>query len=561
MTTIAAYQKLASPPESKPQPGVGINWSHQFAQGLIAAVPYNDPVANPDDFCVKDYVTGLVSRYQKGANDNPTWINSGTVKGLSGPDPTLRSATSGWLYTPTSCASVAINGTSGHSCANLQSIDGCTIVSWLVPKAFSNGINDSGTIYLGQIAGLGHLDLIVTVGGALNWNIVLEANIADRTSSLRTYSCHLGSGSGLTDLYAHWVFKCYMWACSIRFAGTFTDNDQGPVGGVCRFYNQWGPIRDTSNGNYDITTNQYGLNYALGSSGNPEFQNAYDASFPGNCSTAYALLAYNYPMGDEALKELMVNPLQMFCPIACGGALGSGWPFVIIPVIPHDPPTVTLTATPNSGRASDLCVLAWTSTGADTLVLDNGIGSVTVPNGSTAVYPLVTTTYTITATNDSGTATATATFTVTSVRRTVPGILQRDLTKTTDIGLDGSATSFTAYATIGNIVLAQPSELALLLHITTDSLAIGTKPGVSVLLDEIAPTIAVPFTALAVDCHDPAVLVQATNPTLFADRYYISESRKPAACRHLQVKISWPAEAAANELLTWSIIGASVEDR
>jgi hypothetical protein len=78
-------------------------------------------------------------------------------------------------------------------------------------------------------------------------------------------------------------------------------------------------------------------------------------------------------------------------------------------------------------------------------------------------------------------------------------------------------------------------------------------------LDEIAPTIAVPFTALTLDCHDPAILV--AGQTLYADRYYVSESRKPAACRHLQVKISWPAEAAANELLSWSIIGASVEDR
>ncbi len=74
-------------------------------------------------------------------------------------------------------------------------------------------------------------------------------------------------------------------------------------------------------------------------------------------------------------------------------------------------PTVSsFTAAPSSITAGQSVTLAWTVTGATTVTIDNGVGTVT--GSSTTVAPATTTIYTLTATNSSGSATAKATVTV-----------------------------------------------------------------------------------------------------------------------------------------------------
>jgi hypothetical protein len=75
-------------------------------------------------------------------------------------------------------------------------------------------------------------------------------------------------------------------------------------------------------------------------------------------------------------------------------------------------PTVTLTATPDKIFINESSLLSWTATNADTVSIDNGIGSVNKDGGSTSVSPDVTTEYTITATGPGGDATAKATVSV-----------------------------------------------------------------------------------------------------------------------------------------------------
>ena len=74
-------------------------------------------------------------------------------------------------------------------------------------------------------------------------------------------------------------------------------------------------------------------------------------------------------------------------------------------------PTVDISANPVTILTGESSTLTWTSTNADTCVIEPGIGSVAL-NGSTAVSPTETTTYTITATGPGGTATASVTITV-----------------------------------------------------------------------------------------------------------------------------------------------------
>ncbi len=75
-------------------------------------------------------------------------------------------------------------------------------------------------------------------------------------------------------------------------------------------------------------------------------------------------------------------------------------------------PTVTFSASPTSIISGQTSTLTWASQNATNLTIDNGIGGVAVPSGTTTVSPTATTTYTITATGAGGSATATATVTV-----------------------------------------------------------------------------------------------------------------------------------------------------
>ena len=74
-------------------------------------------------------------------------------------------------------------------------------------------------------------------------------------------------------------------------------------------------------------------------------------------------------------------------------------------------PTVTLIVNPASIQSGETATMSWTSSNADSALLDNGIGAVEL-NGSLLVAPTVTTTYAITVTGPGGTHTATATLTV-----------------------------------------------------------------------------------------------------------------------------------------------------
>ncbi|MGI8784320.1 MAG: peptidoglycan-associated lipoprotein Pal [Acidobacteriota bacterium] len=79
--------------------------------------------------------------------------------------------------------------------------------------------------------------------------------------------------------------------------------------------------------------------------------------------------------------------------------------------VPTIAPTVTLTAEPSTIRAGETTRLTWTSTNAESLTIDGGVGSV-AEGGSVQVSPLQSTTYTATATNLMGTSKASARVTI-----------------------------------------------------------------------------------------------------------------------------------------------------
>lgn len=84
-----------------------------------------------------------------------------------------------------------------------------------------------------------------------------------------------------------------------------------------------------------------------------------------------------------------------------------------------NPPAVTLSASPSTINFGQSATLAWTSTNAASVTIDNGVGNASpVTGGSTTVSPTASTTYTITATGATGTTPATAQATVTVIPST-----------------------------------------------------------------------------------------------------------------------------------------------
>ena len=128
-------------------------------------------------------------------------------------------------------------------------------------------------------------------------------------------------------------------------------------------------------------------------------------------------------------------------------------------------------------------------------------------------------------------------------------ILQRDATKNTDNGV-----TFAVNTVFGNIVLAQPGQLAALSFVTLESVRIGTRAGLALLLGEISGT----FDVLNRTRQDPPILPPSS--TLYSDRYHFAQNQNEAWCRHFQMQISWPAEDAPNELLTFTIFGQTWQE-
>ena len=101
------------------------------------------------------------------------------------------------------------------------------------------------------------------------------------------------------------------------------------------------------------------------------------------------------------------------------GPGGTATDRVTVTVIPaNPPPTVSISARPLFIKRGEEAALSWTSTDADTVTIDQGIGTVAA-SGSRQVSPTQTTTYIITATGAGGTRTASVKVTVLQTPPTV----------------------------------------------------------------------------------------------------------------------------------------------
>lgn len=156
-------------------------------------------------------------------------------------------------------------------------------------------------------------------------------------------------------------------------------------------------------------------------------------------------------------------------------------------------------------------------------------------------------------------------FTIAITNTNVPSLADSG---TVTLANSDNGNTYPANFTMGNIVLAQPGQLAEIGFVTCDFIRIGASPLFSLLMDEINGT----FESLSGYVHsDPPSLYGVSDhpDTLYSNRYDArqtvtggnSDNTPLIFCRHLQLYIDFGSDAAANELLTLTIYGTHyVED-
>lgn len=124
-------------------------------------------------------------------------------------------------------------------------------------------------------------------------------------------------------------------------------------------------------------------------------------------------------------------------------------------------------------------------------------------------------------------------------------ILQRDTTLYQD---DGS--SYGANAIVGSLVVAPPRQVANIASVLIDAPVVGVYPTISVLMNEVIDQGVLPatFVPLPNPVPDPPQL--ALSKTIWMKRHDFKAAQSPLSghMRHLQVKIDFGTQNAANEL-------------
>lgn len=130
-------------------------------------------------------------------------------------------------------------------------------------------------------------------------------------------------------------------------------------------------------------------------------------------------------------------------------------------------------------------------------------------------------------------------------------ILRRDPTTWEDAG-----NTFVASFTIGSITLSQPGQAAEVAFITTEAMAVGNRPSVSILCDEIATVAGFAQFELLTDRENDPPWATASE-SVYSDRWYLMQGNpQPTWMRHCQIQFQWPAENFQNELLTYTFYAA-----
>ncbi|HTT63992.1 MAG TPA: OmpA family protein [Bryobacteraceae bacterium] len=177
-------------------------------------------------------------------------------------------------------------------------------------------------------------------------------------------------------------------------------------------------------------------------------------------------------------------------------------------------------------------LLSWTTRGAATVSIDNGVGSVAT-NGSVSVSPATTTTYTLTATGADGATKVTAAVTITVGNAAVPAIVSFTASPTV-INTPGSSVSLCWNVTNAQTITIMPSP--------------GTVTGASGCVT-VNPTTTTTYTLTATNAVGPnQAVVTVSLGGVQITSFTASPLFSPAV--GAPVTLSWTTQNATSVILT-----------
>jgi hypothetical protein len=149
-------------------------------------------------------------------------------------------------------------------------------------------------------------------------------------------------------------------------------------------------------------------------------------------------------------------------------------------------------------------------------------------------------------------------------------ITKRDSSVFGDWGWNGTAydyVPFPSWDVKGSISLCDTGEIAEIAHIALKSAAMGARPIVSLLLDELQPGVTVEGRTSAWDVlsldegrhEDPPNFEPSI--TMFSDRYKASTTAITPKCENFQLKVDYGSQLVADELLKFAVYGATFKER
>ena len=136
-------------------------------------------------------------------------------------------------------------------------------------------------------------------------------------------------------------------------------------------------------------------------------------------------------------------------------------------------------------------------------------------------------------------------------------ILQRDQTGTV---FKDNGTAYPAWDAKGVQILCATGQIAELAHIATKSMAVGARPTLGLLMNEIKAVAAtLPWNILQPTCSDPPSLPPSR--TVFSDRYSCDQNGFAAKGDCCLIKFDYGAQAFGDKLLDFQIYGSKEDER
>jgi hypothetical protein len=121
--------------------------------------------------------------------------------------------------------------------------------------------------------------------------------------------------------------------------------------------------------------------------------------------------------------------------------------------------------------------------------------------------------------------------------------------------------AYPAWDVKGVTLLCSTGEWAETAHIATKSKAVGARPIISILLNEIAPSVERPWNVLELDTKSNDPPMQRPSKSVYSDRYVLAQNGEEDTGDSIMTRFDYGTQAVGDELLDWGMFASVHNER